>query len=524
MKQDEFHDLVERWLDDRFTAPGGGDDGDFASLQGSLRESSEFRSHFLRLANLDTGLRDHAAGESVASAWGARERPGRKVLTFPARAAMLLSAVALVTLATVPLLRPVGVERKEAMGQGHAILTRVVDAVWAEGAREAGAVLSTGEVTLLSGLAQIEFFNGATVILEGPGELEILSASEAYCRSGKIRASVPPAARGFVIDTPGGKVVDLGTEFALSVRSDGSPEVHVFDGLVEFHDGKGGVREVNGGESFSKSGKPDSGAGNFVGAADLEQRLARSQDTRFELWKEASLALRRDPRLLVYYPMDQTGNWQRRLFNESLHGSELDGAIVGANRVEGRWSDQGRSAVEFTPTGSRVRLNVPGEYGSLTFACWVRVESLDRQYNALYLTDNYQPGEPHWQIHEDGRILFSILVRPKHNLMSWSPPVWDVSKSGRWMHVAAVFDVEAQEIRHYLDGRLLLADPIPESHEVRKTRFGQGEIGNWGLPTAPEDALFAIRNLNGRIDEFAIFAAALSDDEIASMFRIGNPR
>ena len=87
-----------------------------------------------------------------------------------------------------------------------------------------------------------------------------------------------------------------------------------------------------------------------------------------------------------------------------------------------------------------------------------------------------------------------------------------------------VFDEEAQEIRHFRNGELILTDPVPKSHEIHTTRFGSGEIGNWGLPNKPENPWFAIRNLNGRIDEFAIFADALSESEISAMHEIGAPR
>lgn len=518
MSEAEFRELLDRWCNGRL------DDEGFALLQEGLRDSTERRREFLRVSNLDSGMRDLAerAGETAWTETGAAPvKPGRVVSLstvswFAAAAAVALSALVF--------LLPFQRGDEEAMGRGYAILTRSFDAEWEGSSPEPGEVLPAGILKLRKGLAQVEFFGGATLVLEGPGELEIRSATEAYCASGRVRASVPPAARGFVIETPEGRIVDLGTEFGLAVGPDRKQEVHVFDGKVELHDGRGAVREILGGKAVTPSGEGAAAEEAFVGAEDLDGQLALSNDDRFARWREHSRELRRDPRLLVYYPMDQPGTWQRRLLNESPAGPEGDGAVVGANRVQGRWTGVGKSALEFTPTGSRARMVIPGEYSSVTLACWVRIESLDRQYNALYLTDNYQPGEVHWQLHEDGRILFSILVRKGLNLMSWSPPVWDLSDSGKWMHLAAVFDEPAQEIRHYRNGRLVFSDPVPGSHEVRTTRFGSGEIGNWGLPHRPENPWFAIRNLNGRIDEFAIFSDALSGEEIAEMHRIGKPR
>jgi hypothetical protein len=58
------------------------------------------------------------------------------------------------------------------------------------------------------------------------------SASEAKRTHGKLAAAVPRAARGYTIITPTAEVVDLGTEFGVSVDRSGASEVHVFDGEV----------------------------------------------------------------------------------------------------------------------------------------------------------------------------------------------------------------------------------------------------------------------------------------------------
>ncbi len=85
---------------------------------------------------------------------------------------------------------------------------------------------------LQEGLAQIEFDRGARVILQGPAELVLVSGSEARLVHGTITARVPTPARGFTILSPRGKVVDLGTEFGLSVDDEGDTTVRVFDGQV----------------------------------------------------------------------------------------------------------------------------------------------------------------------------------------------------------------------------------------------------------------------------------------------------
>jgi hypothetical protein len=51
--------------------------------------------------------------------------------------------------------------------------------------------------------------------------------------------------------------------------------------------------------------------------------------------------------------------------------------------------------------------------------------------------------------------------------------------------------------------------------------IGNAEIGNWGVPLTGVQT--PIRNLNGRVDEFAIFSRALGAAEIQGLYRAGEP-
>jgi hypothetical protein len=170
-------------------------------------------------------------------------------------------------------------------------------------------------------------------------------------------------------------------------------------------------------------------------------------------------------------------------------------------------------------------VNVPGQFGSLTFACWVKIDSLDRWYNSLFLTDNYQRGEPHWQILDTGQLFFSVRLgggpgKGHHKVLS--PPFWDASLSGRWLHLATTYDVVTKTTTHFLNGEKLCEERIPDELFVQQTCVGKATIGNWSSPTRPE-ADFAIRNLNGSMDEFVLFRDALKPEEIRDLFVQGRP-
>lgn len=424
----------------------------------------------------------------------------------------------------------------EATARGVALLTRLVNVSWSDEQTDfdVGDALSPGRISLKSGFAQIEFLCGATVVLEGPVELELTSSTHARIHHGRLRANVPPAAIGFTIEAADIKVVDLGTEFGMSVSDTGS-DVHVFDGEVELHaagldDTQAEKKMLGAGQAISHSADGDytpsqSDAEEFVGIERLESQAADQVKQRLENWRRSSQELRKDPRLIAYYSFDDIDGWQRRLKSDIPDTTRLDGAIVGAARLDGRWP--GKSALEFKRPSDRVRVDIPGEYGSLTFACWAKIDSLDRWYNSLFLTDGYEQGEPHWQILDTGQLFFSARFTkekgkgPSHQPIL-SPSFWNPSLSGKWIHLATTFDVSDNEVSHYLNGRLLSSELIPGKLAVKTTRIGKASIGNWASPIRP-DAHYAIRNLNGSIDELAIFSVALTSDEVEKLYEVGKP-
>jgi ferric-dicitrate binding protein FerR (iron transport regulator) len=103
---------------------------------------------------------------------------------------------------------------------------------WSAG--EPGGNMQAGKVLQLErGLAEIRFWSGARVVLEGPASVELLSGKSVRLRYGKLTARVPVQATGFEVLSPQGRVIDLGTEFGIAVSDQGATEVYVFEGQVE---------------------------------------------------------------------------------------------------------------------------------------------------------------------------------------------------------------------------------------------------------------------------------------------------
>ena len=136
-----------------------------------------------------------------------------------------------------------------------ATLGSMSDCKWndVETSHPEGWRLMPGELHLRTGVAEIRFDSGATLIIEGPTRLDIESAHAATLKEGRIVLRGDEVSEGFSLNTPDATLVDIGTEYAVSVEQDGQSEVHVFDGKVLRHvrgpTGTGQAEELNAGEA-----------------------------------------------------------------------------------------------------------------------------------------------------------------------------------------------------------------------------------------------------------------------------------
>ena len=73
-----------------------------------------------------------------------------------------------------------------------------------------------------------------------------------------------------------------------------------------------------------------------------------------------------------------------------------------------------------------------------------------------------------------------------------------------------------------LVGGWVSSQEIIDKFHVTKLRIGPAEIGNWGQPFR-KTPWFAVRHLNGTIDELALFNAVLSAEEITKLHAEGKP-
>ena len=418
-------------------------------------------------------------------------------------------------------------EREGTTSMAVAMLNQVVEAKWntAGEAPRLGAPLEPGRLRLESGFAQIVFYSGARVAIEGPAELQLISSGHASCRQGRLTAEVPSQARGFRVDTPQGTVTDLGTSFGLNVE-DRRTELHVFKGSVDlqaasnptnqnFLAGSGAVLEDSRAPRLIPADRAE-----FATLFDLQAKSLAAEALRFDEWRAASDRLNSDPSLLVHFDFanGQPSRWQLR--NVSKRGIEMSEAtVVGCHWAEGRWPE--KRALDFQNESDRVRLNVPGEFDALTLAAWVRVQGLDRELNSLFMCDGFGAGSMHWLVRNDGVLSLTIVGREAGNYqIVTSPPVLRLDKFGMWLHLAVVLDGRTGRVMHYLNGQ-----PVSETELKIKPpyRIGAAELGNWNAKGFPKNDPFMIRNFSGAMDEFCLFSRALNPREIHALYAEGRP-
>ena len=454
---------------------------------------------------------------AFATTDGKHTANGWKTWGLAMAACLALVAAALWSLRTF---RPA--ERGVTTSKAVAMLNRTADAQWQQGkeAPKLNAALEPRALRLEAGLAEIIFYSGARLVMEGPAEVQLISQNEAFCKSGRIVAEIPNQARGFRMRTPHALLTDLEGSLGLGLNPDNT-EVHALKGAINVMgyavDEGLAARIDRGGSVRLIEAQPDS----FSSPFELQAKSAAAGARRHDQWRSACKRLESDPSLLVHFDFQNVApsGWQLR--NLGKLPADLSGAaIVGCQWTEGRWPE--KRALEFQSVSDRVRLTVPGEFQALTLTAWVRVKGLDRKINSLFMSDGFEPGTLHWVIRRDGAVGMTIIgANPRDHQIVASPPVITLDQIGTWQHLAVSVDSTTKRVIHYVNGH-------PVSEKTLKIappfRIGAAEIGNWNGQGFPENDPFMIRNFSGSMDELCVFSRALAAAEIRTLYSQGKPQ
>jgi hypothetical protein len=205
-----------------------------------------------QMSSLEWNAQEPAVQVTVATSHRLARVPRSRVLAYvlsaSVAAALLLGGLALWKFGTSAKDQPIagadvnnppaqGTEQESTPPPGNMavawLLEMTPDAMWAA---DAGPdefllrLLPGKRLELTKGLARIEFASGAVVILEGPCIFIPTGADSASLVRGRVTGRADKG--NFHLATPAARVVDLGTEFGVSVDSALSTDVIVFEGSV----------------------------------------------------------------------------------------------------------------------------------------------------------------------------------------------------------------------------------------------------------------------------------------------------
>lgn len=407
-------------------------------------------------------------------------------------------------------------------GEG-ATLTRSESVVWtgSDVPARVGDRLKQGRVLeISSGLAELEFPAGVSVLLDGPARFVITGPKSARLDHGRLVARVTEAkGRGFVVDGPSGRVVDLGTEFGVSVERSGEMEVHVLEGTVtaESRQKKESVVTLHKDEAMRLGAGPSRRmpADDGVFITNLPPVPGRAPGFIRWSFEETEGAE------LLNSGKGLAENLAEAQLLSAREGGETAGRIVGrfgkalafdgvSNFAESRYEGIAGQAARTVSLWARIPTDLPPTQ-SYAMIGWGKVEGVG---SAWQISVN--------PVAEEGR-LGALRVGTGQGAVVGTTDLRD----GEWHHLTAVMydgsPTTATHVLLYVDGvlesttrksvRPIYTEPPTQSHGV-----WMGRNLSWRDPHPPGAAFF-----RGEIDEVHIFSAALDQPMIHQVMAGASP-
>ncbi len=143
-----------------------------------------------------------------------------------------LYAIAAILILGTLIIGSLSLFRHKAQGPAIGSLAGEYEAQWRGSHPRPGELLYVGPYDLREGVAKMDLDQGTSLLLEAPCQVELMGVGEVTLRNGRLAAVVPPQAKGFRVRTRTALITDLGTEFGVIARSDGSTEAHVLKGQI----------------------------------------------------------------------------------------------------------------------------------------------------------------------------------------------------------------------------------------------------------------------------------------------------
>lgn len=370
-----------------------------------------------------------------------------------------------------------------------------------------GRELQAEKISFQSGLVELLMKNGVSVILEGPVDFNLNTHEKVFCGQGKVSVYVPESGVGFEVATPMMNVIDLGTEFSLSVENK-KVETHLITGQVELTRIAASKRKLAEGKAFQITDKGETkefaaDRATYRTHQEVLSEVQIMEDRQQARWKSEMDFWNNDSGLLLALDFEGAGNI---LSNRAVHRTISNATLTGGRKGIGRWKN--KAAVEFRNKTDAIEIDVPTKLQSMTLSASIKVASLKRYNQVLLSSETLDGGHVLWQIRNDGVFHLAIQNIGENTPQRYvTKPMITRDLWGAWYHVACVYDAETKKVIHYLDGNQV------DSSDLENTgafNIGKATIGN--ARTRQKNT--TDRSFDGSIDHFLIFNRALSSEEI----------
>ncbi|NWK55254.1 LamG domain-containing protein [Verrucomicrobiaceae bacterium N1E253] len=399
-----------------------------------------------------------------------------------------------------------------------ATLQRAIGVQWSGAAIGNGSVLTAGaSVEIEKGLLEFELAGRGRLIVEGPAQLNFPEDGRAILHQGRVVMRATEKGRGYRIETPQGKIIDISTEFGVAVLSNGLVETHVIEGSIEAisNDGKrvtltrndamemgpdgGKLIAADAGQFYTLMPPPSESKPEFIHWSfnEAEGNIAHS---RGEL--AATIANKAD---MIFHKMGQ-------------------GALP--SRVPGPTPEAG-NALRFDGKGSYAESGYRGIGGGKprTVCFWLKVPedfSVRQGFGIVSWGKHPLPGEV-WQLSVNPLAKDGPIGRLRLGLEGGQIIGSSDLRDGKWHHIGVVMYGGGQpnvgtHVILYIDGELERLSR--RSLQEVRTEIDQATHGVWlGRNVVylkdrphPHGGFF-----RGEIDDLYIFDASLSQSELLQL-------
>eukprot|EP00752_Nemacystus_decipiens_P015012 g13368.t1 len=342
------------------------------------------------------------------------------------------------------------------------------DAVWAEPWVTQSGLRAGESVQLLSGVAEVKFNQGATVIVEAPSVITPTGDNSMYLDSGQLFAEVSPSAVGFEVDSRFGVIQDFGTEFGVTVDVISGLQTQVYEGEIgvmarDASNNLGPMARLL--ESDAATIRASEAkvivdeapvASQYIQRDEFNLLTAKSL-TPAERWRAHLYKLERDGGLIAHLGFSE-GEMQ---VHKGPAGQQFDAKWVGGKVESIRGKRSGTEVMRLDAVADQgVDINMPGQPGfqKLTFIAWARIEPIRGRTNVPLLHQvraDIPASTPNWQVRPDiDSVHINQFRRPgdfsekRRVSASVQGIVWN-----QWHCFIAVIDARSGRCDHYLDGQ-----------------------------------------------------------------------